>query len=84
MSHLPCIPSEYDDYLFYFRDESLEGMRDAIIDVCSKKSSDLKDRGLKAQSFIRKQKTPKSQVNKILKLLSSLDNKDNINNTSVY
>ena len=73
MSHLPCIPAEYDDYLFYFNDESVNGMKESIIKVCSLDKAELQERGLRAQAFVKEQKVPKNQIKRVLELLSSLE-----------
>ena len=66
MCKLACIPDEYDDYLFYIKDESIKGYRNAIMNIFEKDESYLRLFGEKAKQFILKNKTPYVQVKKIL------------------
>lgn len=70
MSHLKSIPSEYDQYLFYFEDESPEGMSQTIERVCSIDMTSLEMRGKNASEFIYTYKNAKNQVAKILKTIT--------------
>lgn len=72
MSHLKSIPKEYDEYLFYFNDESIDGFCKQMIEVCEKSSEELEQFGRKASQFIMKYKTPKPQVEKIISFMNSL------------
>lgn len=69
MSNLPSMPNEYKDYLFLFKDESIEGMSQMIKQIFSLNTDELKKKGNKAKEFILKYKNSKVQVNKILKLI---------------
>jgi glycosyltransferase involved in cell wall biosynthesis len=69
MCHLPAIPKEYDDYLFYFTDESAEGIKDKIVEVCSKSNDELMSFGKKAADFILNNKTPKIQMGRVLSFI---------------
>ena len=69
MSKLECIPNEYDQYLYYFDDESIEGMKNKMIEICEMDKEVLKSRGQKASAFIIEQKNAKVQANKILSVL---------------
>ena len=70
MCHLDCIPPEYDEHLFYFEDESVDGMRSKIEEICRMPLIELNRKGNKARCFIQKEKSPQMQVNKILELLN--------------
>lgn len=72
MSHLESIPSEYDDYLFYFKDESIDGMAKSMIEVCEMDVVLLKSKGERAQSFILEKKSPNSQVKEIVNLIERI------------
>ena len=74
MCHLPAIPKEYDDYLFYFTDESAEGIKDKIVEVCSKSNDELMSFGEKAADFIINNKTPKIQMGRVLSFISQEQN----------
>jgi glycosyltransferase involved in cell wall biosynthesis len=70
MSHLDSIPDEYDDYIFYFDDESVEGMKNLIESVCEKPREELREFGLKASEFILSQKTSTIQAKRLYDFLS--------------
>ena len=71
MCHLKCIPKEYDNYLYYFDDESAEGMARKIIQICECPQKELYRKGLEARTFIKNNKNPQAQVRKILDLMFS-------------
>ena len=70
MSHLDSIPQEYDSHLFYFDDESIEGMSKKIVEICSNSTEYLKEFGRKASDFILLQKNPKTQIRKVLTFIN--------------
>lgn len=72
MCHLGCIPSDYDEHLFYFEDESIEGMKYKLEEICETDPVVLKTKGEKAAYFILNHKNSKVQVKKILDLIGSL------------
>ena len=72
MSHLQSIPHEYDDHIYYIDNETTEGMRDKLIEVCAKSAVELSIFGKEASSFIYKWKTPAAQTAKILNLINTL------------
>lgn len=69
MSKLPSMPNEYKQYMYLFDDESIEGMRQQIENVCSLDHLVLMEKGRKAKEFILHNKSPKSQVTRIIKLI---------------
>ena len=71
MAPLKCLPKEYDKYLFFFEDESVEGMALTMKSICEKMPEELERKGALAAHFIRTEKNSKVQVNKILELLRS-------------
>lgn len=72
MSHLESIPSEYDDFLFYFKDESKDGMAKSMKEVCEMDAVLLRSKGERAQSFIFEKKNPISQVKEIVNLIERI------------
>ena len=72
MSHLQCIPHEYDDYLYYFNDESIEGMKNRMVEICEKPQFELYEFGRRASTFIKNTKTPKPQIKKVIEFLRQL------------
>jgi glycosyltransferase involved in cell wall biosynthesis len=69
---LPGIPDEYYQYVFVAKEETVEGLKSSIINLCSKNSSELKQMGELAKNFVMNDKTPIKQCHKIVKMLSSL------------
>lgn len=74
MAHLQCMPSEYDEHLYYFQNESMLGIRECIVGICEKDISELIMKGENASTFIRNNKTPKPQVKKILDFINAVCN----------
>ena len=72
MSRLKSIPQEYDEHLYYFEDESIDGFSQRIVEICEKSSDELKDFGVRASQFIMQYKTPQPQVEKILSFMNTL------------
>lgn len=72
MSRLKSIPQEYDEHLYYFEDESIDGFSQRIVEICGKSSDELKSFGVRASQFIMQYKTPQPQVEKILSFMKTL------------
>lgn len=72
MSRLSCMPPEYENHLFYFEDESVQGMANRIKEICEKSKSELNDFGLKASMFIKDKKSPKVQIKKIMDFYNTI------------
>ena len=71
MCKLQCIPSEYEEHLFFIKDETIEGYKNAILNVLQRTSSELEEFGEKAQRFIIESKNPRTQVNRIISFMES-------------
>ena len=69
MAHLPAIPSEYDEFLFYFDDESIEGMARKLVELCEMDCKILKERGEGARHFILDNKNANVQSQRIYSLV---------------
>ena len=69
MNHLKCIPKEYEDFIFFAKDESVEGWRNEIERICEQGEHVLQSVGDGASIFIKEKKNSKYQVKKMLKLL---------------
>lgn len=72
MCHLSSIPSEYDDYLYYFTEETPKYMAESIQSICESDPNLLKERGEFAKIFVREKKNPRTQVKRILELIDKL------------
>lgn len=72
MNNLESIPNEYKQYIYFFNDESIDGMKQQIEFVCSLDDTELLDKGRKAKEFILREKNPIVQVNSIVRLIQSV------------
>ena len=72
MAPLNCMPKDYEQYLYYFNDESIEGIAQRIVEICEKPEVELKEKGERASVFIHQYKTPQPQVEKIISFMKSL------------
>lgn len=70
MCKLPAMPDEYLPYVYLFKDESVNGYKQSIIEVLSKPKDELIQKGEKASNFILSQKNEKIQSKKIINLLN--------------
>lgn len=69
MYRLDGLPEEYHDYLYYIEDNSLEGMKKAILTTIGKGVRKLEARGKAAYDFVIHHKNGKTQAGKILSML---------------
>ena len=72
MAPLKCMPKEYEEHLYYFNDESIEGIAQRIVEICEKPEIELNEKGERASVFIHQYKTPQPQVEKILSFLNKI------------
>lgn len=75
MAHLVSIPQEYEQHLFFFDDESVEGIKNKIIEVCEKAQAELDAFGKSAADFILTEKNEKKQAAKIVELINRINSK---------
>lgn len=73
MHRLPCIPFEYDDFLYYFEGETIDIVKKKILEICELDQEYLRNRGKLSQTFILKNKNPEIQCEKIIKMLKNLN-----------
>ena len=69
MFRLGCMPKEYEPYLFYVEDNTMESLRDKLIEVCEKTQEELNAFGARAQKFVLTKKTPEVQCGRIIDML---------------
>lgn len=69
---LDGIPDEYDDYIQYVPDNSVEALRKKLIEVCEMSDEAHRELGEKSRAFIFQEKTPKKQCGKIDRLIRSM------------
>lgn len=68
-TNLPGMPQEYQNYVYLFDDETVEGMARRIREVLSFSSEYLRQKGLDAQKFVLENKNNVVQAKKILIML---------------
>lgn len=70
MAHLASIPQEYEQHLFFFDDESVEGIKNKIVEVCEMPQAELEAFGKAAAEFILTEKNEKKQAAKVVGLIN--------------
>lgn len=68
MHKLPGIPDEYDKYLYYIEEDSVEGIRRAVKNVLSDENRENKSKS--GREFVLKEKNEKKQAKKVLDLIN--------------
>ena len=68
---LDGIPEEYDSYIQYVPDNSVETLRDKIMEVCSLSQGERTQIGQRARKFILEEKNPKAMCKRIIDLLKA-------------
>lgn len=72
MSKLDCLPEEYNNHIYFFEDESIDSIKNKIIEVCEKQQTELDSFGKSASDFIITEKNEKKQAKKIVDLINNL------------
>ncbi len=70
-TRLPGMPKEYYPYVYFFENESEDGMVEAFRNVFSKTSEELHNDGLKAKTFVMEQKSNYMQAKKFIAFIKS-------------
>ena len=65
---LPGMPEEYDDYICFIKENTIECMADTLIKVCEKDPIELKNFGRVAKRFVLTEKNNVRQVVRLLEL----------------
>lgn len=68
-THLPCIPSEYDPYLYYIEEESAEGISKKLKFLLNKEPKELHQFGAQAKAFVVSEKSNVVQAEKLLNFI---------------
>ena len=68
MNHLPGIPEEYDDYVFYPDNESAEAWVTKLREIMAIPATERKTRGMAAREFIITKKNASAQCRRIVEL----------------
>ena len=66
---LDGIPDEYDEYIFYVPDNSVQALREKIQAVCRMPETELLRHGDKAKRYVMTHKNEIAQTQKIVSLL---------------
>ena len=67
---LPGIPEEYDDFLYYFEDETFEGFKQKLKEITRVTESELYFTGSNGKKFVLENKNHYVQCNKIYHLIT--------------
>ena len=71
-TRLPGMPEEYYSYVYFFDDESVEGMTEAFSRVLALPDNELSEKGRQAKEFVLKEKNNISQARKVISFLDNL------------
>jgi len=69
MTRIQGVPNEYYDYVYVAENDDVVGLKNSIINVCSKDEEELKNFGKKAAKFILENKNHIVQAKKIFEML---------------
>lgn len=69
---LDGIPDEYEEYLCYVEDGSIQALTDKLIEICELSRAKREQIGSKGRSFVTEQKNSIVQTEKIVNLLNTL------------
>ena len=69
MTALPCLPEEYLPYLFFIREETPQGIAQALKQTLSLPDEALFQKGCAAREFVLKQRNNVTQAAKVLEML---------------
>lgn len=70
---LPCITQEYNPYVFWFDDDTVEGIATTLKRCAEMDGSELKEKGLKARHYIIEEKNNQKQIRKLIDIISKLE-----------
>ncbi len=66
---LPAMPNEYYKYVYCIDDESIDGIKNTLIEILKKTDEELSEKGSEAKTFILKNKNNIKQAEKIINFL---------------
>lgn len=69
---LDGIPDEYDRYIQYVEDDSIESLKKKIVEVCEIPKKERDDMGVLGRAFVLTEKNSTAQTRKIVKLIEEL------------
>lgn len=68
---LQGMPSEYNNYVYLFEDESIAGITKTLENILGKNREELHEKGVKAKEFVIREKNNQIQANKIIYLIGA-------------
>ena len=71
MYRLPGIPTEYDNYLYYVNGNSVEELKNKLVEVCGMDAIKRKQKGERAQNFVLQEKNYLVQAKKIIDFINT-------------
>ncbi len=71
---LDGIPDEYDTYLTYPKDDSIQSLTDTLETLCSMSAEERREKGQAGKMYVLKEKNALSQTKRILEFLETLSN----------
>lgn len=66
---LPGMPSEYREYVYLFREETVDGYCNSLKEVLGLSDSELRQKGMKARKFVLNCKNNITQAQKVMRIL---------------
>ena len=69
---LDGIPDEYDEYINYVKDNSIDSLRDMLIKICEDVDGSAATRAARAMHFVRSEKNAQKQTLKIVEMINAL------------
>ncbi len=69
---LDGIPDEYDDYIQYVRDNSIDALSLKLVDVCEKSNEELEAIGRRGKEFVLREKNKFVQTERIMEMVEGL------------
>lgn len=72
MYKLDCLPKDYCRYVYIIPNETIESLRNTLVEVCEKSNQELEQFGSRASGYIKSNKTPKLQSLLIVSMIEGL------------
>ena len=69
---LPCFPEEYDPYLYYMEDVSVDGFYKSMERALSLPKSEIEKKGRECRNFVLEKKNNRFQAQRILNLINRI------------
>ena len=69
---LPCFPKEYDPYLYYMEDVSVDGFYKSMMEALSLSNDVIQQKGQECRNFVLEKKNNRYQAKRILNLINNI------------